>query len=351
MIANKILVTGGAGYIGSHTCLALLESGYDVVVLDNLCNSTPESLRRVENLAGKGLTFIEGDVRDVAALENLFKTDRVSAVFHFAGLKAVGESVKQPLSYFSVNVAGTIALCKAMENFGIFTLIFSSSATVYGDPVGLPITEGHAVGKTLSPYAKSKFMAEEIMRELAQNNPSWKIAVLRFFNPVGAHESGQIGEDPKDIPNNLLPYICQVAVGKRWRLGIFGADYATCDGTGVRDYIHVMDVAEGHLAALEAFDSYKFSGLQTWNLGTGVGYSVLEVINAFEKVSGQTIPYEILARRTGDIAEIYADPTKAQFELGWTAKYNLKKMMSDAWHWQRKNPQGYASNEREIKTV
>jgi UDP-glucose 4-epimerase len=336
-----VLVTGGAGFIGSHTCLVLLQAGQDVVVLDNLSNSSPESLRRVQALAGKSLVFVQGDIRDTHVLQEIFASHRISAVVHFAGLKAVGESVEKPLHYYSNNVAGTIALCQAMQQAGVFTLVFSSSCTVYGDPLRVPISEDHPTGNTTNPYGRSKHMVEKVLQDLGAADPHWNIALLRYFNPVGAHESGQIGEDPRGIPNNLLPYICQVAVGRREHLQVFGNDYPTTDGTGIRDYIHVMDLAEGHVAALKALTSEKGKGLHALNLGTGIGYSVLEVVDAFEAASGKTVPYKIMPRRPGDIARTYADPTKAQAELGWMANRDLHQMMRDAWRWQLQNPQGY----------
>jgi UDP-glucose 4-epimerase len=338
---HRILVTGGAGYIGSHTCLSLLQAGYEVVVLDNLCNSSPESLKRVQALAGKPLHFIEGDVRDPQVLRDIFARHNISAVMHFAGLKAVGESVEKPLEYFSVNVAGTIALCQAMQDAKVFTLVFSSSCTVYGDPQYVPIPEHHPTGNTANPYGRSKHMVEQLLQDLAASNKQWKVALLRYFNPVGAHESGQIGEDPRGIPNNLVPYTCQVAVGRYAYLRVFGNDYPTHDGTGVRDYIHVVDVAEGHVAALVALSRPASSGLHAWNLGTGLGYSVLDVVQAFELASGQRVVYRIMPRRSGDIAQTYADPAKAESQLGWTAKRDLQAMMRDAWHWQSNNPEGY----------
>jgi len=338
----KVLVTGGAGYIGSHTTLALLQAGFDVVVLDNLCNASAESLGRVERLAGRAPLFVEGDIRDRTLLENLLAQHQVKGVLHFAGLKAVGESVDQPMPYYDNNLGGTITLCQAMAAAGVFTLVFSSSATVYGDPITVPISEDQQVGNTSNPYGRSKFMVELVLGDLAASDPRWRVALLRYFNPVGAHESGQIGEDPRGTPNNLLPYITQVAVGKLSELLVFGNDYPTDDGTGVRDYIHVVDLAEGHLAALKALLSRK--GIHTWNLGTGRGYSVLQMIQAFETASGQSIPYHIAKRRPGDIATCYANPAKAAAELGWTAKRDLLTMMSDSWRWQVMNPDGYKSH-------
>jgi UDP-glucose 4-epimerase len=337
----KILVTGGAGYIGSHICLTLLQAGYEVLVLDNLCNSSAESLRRVQDLGCRPLLFVQGDVRDPQILNNIFASHRISAVMHFAGLKAVRESVEKPLDYYSTNVGGTVALCQAMQNAEVFTLVFSSSATVYGDPACLPVTENHPVGNTTNPYGRSKCMVEQVLQDSSSASPQWRIALLRYFNPVGAHESGQIGEDPKGIPNNLLPYICQVAAGRLKYLQVFGNDYPTPDGTGVRDYIHVMDLAEGHLAALKVLEAKSGAGFHSWNLGTGVGYSVLDIVRAFEVASGRPVPYKIMPRRLGDIARNYADPTRARIELGWVAKRNLPSMMRDSWRWQSMNPAGF----------
>lgn len=336
----SILVTGGAGYIGSHTVLALLASGYSVVVLDNLSNASQESLTRVEALTGRTLTFVEGDVRDRALLDRLFMEHAFSAVIHFAGLKAVGESVRQPLAYYENNVSGTVTLCQAMQSANVFKLVFSSSATVYGDKHPMPLNEGLPTGKPTNPYGQSKLMVEELLQDLATSNADWSIARLRYFNPVGAHESGQIGEDPQGIPNNLLPYVAQVAVGRRDCLAIYGSDYVTPDGTGVRDYIHVMDLAEGHLCALgKLMDSE--SRCYTWNLGTGQGYSVLDVVEAFERASGKAIPYRMESRRPGDVANCWADASLAERELGWEAKRDLNAMMADTWRWQQQNPQGY----------
>jgi UDP-glucose 4-epimerase len=334
-----VLVTGGAGYIGSHTTLALLQAGHRVVVLDNLCNASAESLRRVAQLAGRAPVFVEGDVRDRALLDRLFAAHALDAVLHFAGLKAVGESVAQPLHYYDNNVGGTVILCQAMAAAGVFTLVFSSSATVYGDPATVPITEDAPVGATTNPYGRSKYIVEQLLGDLAASDPRWRVALLRYFNPVGAHQSGQIGEDPHGIPNNLLPYMAQVAVGKLAELAVFGNDYPTPDGTGVRDYIHVVDLAEGHLRALQALQSR--TGAHVWNLGTGQGYSVLQMVQAFEAASGQAVPYRLAARRPGDIATCYAHPAKAERELGWKAQRGLDDMMRDAWRWQRMNPQGY----------
>ncbi|WNL39580.1 UDP-glucose 4-epimerase GalE [Halomonas sp. PAMB 3232] len=335
-----ILVTGGAGYIGSHTALALLEAGYSVVVLDNLANASRESLARVEALAERTLTFVEGDIRDRGVLDRLLNEHEFSAVIHFAGLKAVGESVSQPLGYYENNVSGTVTLCQAMQAAGVFKLVFSSSATVYGDEHPMPLHEGLPTGKPTNPYGRSKLMVEEVLQDLAHSDTRWSVARLRYFNPVGAHESGQIGEDPQGIPNNLLPYVAQVAVGRRDCLAVYGNDYATPDGTGVRDYIHVMDLAEGHLCALNTLLNNK-NDCYTWNLGTGQGYSVLEVIDAFERASGVTIPYRIESRRPGDVATCWSDPTLAERELVWKAKRDLTTMMVDTWRWQQRNPQGY----------
>ncbi|WP_280565011.1 UDP-glucose 4-epimerase GalE [Chromohalobacter sp. 48-RD10] len=336
---TDILVTGGAGYIGSHTVLALLEAGHKVVVLDNLCNASRESLRRVERLAGHELTFVQGDIRDQVLLDRLFREYTVSAVIHFAGLKAVGESVEHPLAYYENNVAGTLVLCQAMQAAGVTRLVFSSSATVYGDGHPMPLHEGLPTGQPTNPYGRSKLMVEELLRDLVASDSAWSIALLRYFNPVGAHESGEIGEDPQGIPNNLLPYVAQVAVGRRECLAVYGSDYPTPDGTGVRDYIHVMDLAEGHLCALNALQ--ERGGVNTWNLGTGQGHSVLEVVKAFEQASGQAVPYRIEPRRPGDVAECWADATLVERELGWKARRSLADMMSDTWRWQCQNPEGY----------
>ncbi|WP_300525383.1 UDP-glucose 4-epimerase GalE [Alcanivorax sp.] len=335
---SSVLVTGGAGYIGSHTALILLEAGYSVVVLDNLSNSSRESLKRVERLTGKSLVFIEGDIRDSACLKQLFNEHDIASVIHFAGLKAVGESVAQPLRYYDCNVVGTIRLLEAMEQAGVRTLVFSSSATVYGDPATVPIREDFPLSAT-NPYGASKLHIEDMLRDLHVADDRWCLALLRYFNPVGAHESGEIGEDPAGIPNNLMPFVAQVAVGKREKLSVFGADYPTEDGTGVRDYIHVMDLARGHLAALEALESS--GGILTANLGTGLGYSVLEMIQAFVRASGRDVPYEVVARRPGDIASCYADPAHAKAVLGWQAGLGIDDMCRDHWRWQEKNPEGF----------
>ncbi|MBO1519736.1 UDP-glucose 4-epimerase GalE [Oceanisphaera pacifica] len=334
-----ILVTGGAGYIGSHTLVELLNAGQQVLVLDNLCNASKESLRRVVKITGKQPEFIEGDIRDAVLLDTLFSEHSIDAVVHFAGLKAVGESVEQPLRYYDNNVNGTLVLVNAMQKAGVFKLVFSSSATVYGEPQQMPITEDFTVGGTTNPYGTSKLMVEQVLQDVAKSDARWSIALLRYFNPVGAHESGLIGEDPNGIPNNLLPYISQVAVGRLAELSVFGDDYATPDGTGVRDYIHVVDLALGHLKALSRIAEH--SGVSIYNLGTGQGYSVLEMIKAFEQASDKPVPFNVAPRRAGDIAECWADASKAKQELGWQAERGLKQMMTDAWRWQAKNPQGF----------
>jgi len=335
-----ILVTGGAGYIGSHTVVELLNSGQNVVIVDNLVNSSIEALHRVESITGKSVTFYQGDVLNKALLQKVFSDHQIHSVIHFAGLKAVGESVAQPLKYYENNVTGTLVLCEVMAEHGIKNLVFSSSATVYGDPASLPITEDFSTGAT-NPYGQSKLMVEQILHDLNHADSSWNIARLRYFNPVGAHVSGRIGEDPNDIPNNLMPFIAQVAVGKREKLSVFGGDYPTHDGTGVRDYIHVVDLATGHLRALEKLNTKP--GLVTYNLGTGQGYSVLDMIKAFEKASGKSIPYQIVERRPGDIAACYAAPQKAKTELGWQATHTLEDMADSSWKWQSTNPNGYSS--------
>lgn len=340
---SSILVTGGAGYIGSHTTQALLQAGHNVVVLDNLCNSSAESLKRVAQLTVREPAFVEGDIRDRAVLDSLFAEHSVGAVLHFAGLKAVGESVAQPLRYYDNNVHGSQVLLQACADAGVFNFVFSSSATVYGEPAQVPISEACPVGQPTNPYGRSKLMVEDMLRDVAASDPCWRIAILRYFNPVGAHESGLIGEDPNGIPNNLLPYIGQVAVGKLPELAVFGNDYPTPDGTGVRDYIHVVDLAEGHLRALEALQTR--SGAHVWNLGTGLGYSVLEMVRAFEAASGKPVPHRVVPRRPGDIAICYADPAKAARELGWKARRGLDEMMRDAWRWQQQNPNGYKNDE------
>lgn len=333
-----ILVTGGAGYIGSHTVVELLQVGQQVIIVDNLCNAHPEVLERIERITGKRPVFHKADVRDRDALTKIFAKHAIDAVVHFAGLKAVGESNRIPLTYYQNNIAATLTLCEVMQAAGVFKLVFSSSATVYGDPQSVPIREDFPLSAT-NPYGRSKLMVEEILRDLAKADPRWAIVLLRYFNPVGAHESGLIGEDPNGIPNNLLPYISQVAVGRLDKLAVFGNDYPTPDGTGVRDYIHVVDLAIGHLKALARIQAAH--GLFTYNLGTGRGYSVLEMVRAFEAAAGKTIPYQIVPRRPGDIAECWADPALARQELGWQAERDLEQMMIDTWRWQHANPMGY----------
>ena len=334
----SILITGGAGYIGSHTIVELLNSNQEVVVIDNLCNSSKVVLDKVSEITGKSVTFYEGDILDAPLLDTIFTQHNIEAVIHFAGLKAVGESVEQPLMYYHNNVTGSVVLCKAMAKHGCKNLVFSSSATVYGEPVALPITEDLPLSTT-NPYGASKLMVEGILTDLYKSDNSWNIACLRYFNPVGAHESGKIGEDPNDVPNNLMPFISQVAVGKREKLAVFGNDYDTKDGTGVRDYIHVVDLARGHLAALNTLR--KSSGLLKVNLGTGQGYSVLEMIDAFKLASSKPIPYEFVSRRPGDIAACYASPELAKEVLGWEAKHTLQEMVASSWKWQSQNPNGY----------
>lgn len=336
-----ILLTGGAGYIGSHTCVELAARDVDVVVLDNMSNSSPAVFARLEQIIGRPLRFYHCDIRDAAGLESVLREERPQAVVHFAGLKAVGESVAQPLSYYDNNVAGTLCLLRAMQATGISRLVFSSSATVYGDPATVPIREDFPLSAT-NPYGRSKLMIEEILGDLCVAEPHWQIALLRYFNPVGAHASGLIGEDPKGIPNNLMPYIAQVAVGKLPRLSIFGGDYPTVDGTGVRDYIHVTDLARGHVAALAALERWTQPGPLVANLGTGQGYSVLQAVQAFEAASGRPIPYAIVDRRPGDVASCYADPAYAADILDWRAELGLQRMCEDAWRWQQGNPDGYS---------
>lgn len=335
MSKNKIFITGGAGYIGSHTCIELLNAGYDCVVYDNLCNSNIEAIKRVERIASKKITFIKGDLRDKEALHQAMQG--CTAVIHFAGLKAVGESVKEPLAYYETNVNGSLCLFQVMESLGVYSIVFSSSATVYGDPLQLPLTEDHRCIPT-NPYGDTKLVIETMLRALYGSNSNWNIAMLRYFNPVGAHKSGLIGEDPHGMPNNLMPFISQVAVGKRKELAIFGNDYDTPDGTGVRDYIHVVDLAKGHLKALENLANI---GCESINLGTGNGHSVLDVVNTFEKVSQKKVPYTIQPRRAGDVASCYADIKKAKTLLGWTAQFDLQEMCKDSFTWQSKNPNGY----------
>ncbi|MBS0910578.1 UDP-glucose 4-epimerase GalE [Tatumella sp. JGM118] len=335
----SVLVTGGAGYIGSHTVLALLERGDDVVVLDNLCNASEESLRRVAALAGKAPVFVQGDIRDRQCLKKLFADHQVSEVIHFAALKAVGESTRMPLEYYENNVAGTVILLEEMREAGVWNFIFSSSATVYGENAPVPYVETTPIGGTTSPYGTSKLMIEQVMQDFARADERFNAIALRYFNPVGAHHSGEIGEDPAGIPNNLLPYIAQVAIGKLEKLGVFGDDYTTPDGTCQRDYIHVVDLAEGHLKALDNLQ--KGQGCRAFNLGAGKGYSVLEMIKAFEKACGKAIPFEIKPRRNGDLPAFWADPSLAEKELGWTVSRGIDEMMRDTWHWQSKNPNGY----------
>jgi UDP-glucose 4-epimerase len=335
----KVLLTGGAGYIGSHTAVECLAAGYEVVVFDNLSNSSVKSLDRVAQIAGKSVTFVQGDIRERAALRALFARHAIDAVVHFAGLKAVGESVEKPLLYYDNNIAGSIALFEEMTAAGVKSVVFSSSATVYGDPATVPITEDFPLSAT-NPYGRSKLFIEEMLRDIALADAGWNIALLRYFNPVGAHESGLIGEDPRGIPNNLMPYVAQVAVGRRPQLSVFGGDYPTPDGTGVRDYIHVVDLARGHVAALNKL--LKLGGVQTWNLGTGRGVSVLDMVHAFEAASGRPVPYRIVARRAGDVAQCWADPSRAARDLDWRAEYDLPRMCADAWRWQQGNPDGYA---------
>ena len=336
-----IFITGGAGYIGSHTCVELLDAGCDITVFDNFSNSHPEALARVERITGKRLCQVRGDIRDRAALVMALRESGASAVIHFAGLKAVGESVTQPLDYYDNNVVGTLRLLEAMGECGVKTLVFSSSATVYGDPIRLPLTEDHPLSAT-NPYGRSKLMIEEILRDLHRSDAFWKLGILRYFNPVGAHASGLIGEDPQGTPNNLLPFVAQVAVGRRAHLNVWGDDYSTPDGTGVRDYIHVVDLAVGHLKALKALERLQDAdGGLTVNLGTGTGYSVLDIVKAFEQASGRAVPYKIAPRRPGDIASCYADPQRALELLGWRAERGLSAMCADAWRWQHTNPNGY----------
>lgn len=335
----KILVTGGAGYIASHTNLELLNAGYEVVAIDNFSNSSMESVRRVENLTGKKIHFYKADILDKEELTNIFSKESIDAVIHFAGLKAVGESCQIPLKYFKNNLSGTITLLEVMEQFGVKNLVFSSSATVYGDPKSVPVTEEFPLSAT-NPYGRTKLMIEEMLRDLYQSDRSWNIAILRYFNPIGAHESGEIGEDPNGIPNNLVPYIAKVASGVLDKIHVFGNDYDTPDGTGVRDYIHVVDLALGHIKSIDKLRQNP--GLVTYNLGTGVGYSVMDIIHNYEKACGKTLPHVIDPRRSGDIAVTYADPAKAYKELGWKAERGIDKMCADTYHWQSKNPKGYS---------
>ena len=336
----NVLVTGGAGYIGSHTCLELLESGYGVVVIDNLCNSNPKSLERVQALTGKSLKFYEGDVRDEALLQKIFAENEIGCVIHFAGLKAVGESVAMPWEYYDNNLNSTLVLTKVMKKAGMKNIIFSSSATVYTADNEMPLRETSRTGNCTNPYGWTKYMTEQILTGMAHADKAWSIVLLRYFNPIGAHESGQIGEDPRGIPNNLMPYITQVAVGRREKLSVFGNDYDTPDGTGVRDYIHVVDLAKGHVAAVKYATEHQ--GAEVFNLGTGTGYSVLDMVNTFQSVNNVPVPYVITDRRPGDIATCYADPAKSAEKLGWTAEKSLADMCRDSWNWQSKNPMGYS---------
>lgn len=335
----SILVTGGAGYIGSHTCIELIKAGYDIVVVDNFYNSKPEALKRIAELSGKQFTFYECDIRDAEGMSKVFENEKIDAVIHFAGLKAVGESCRKPIEYYDNNIAGTLVLCEVMKKYGCKKLVFSSSATVYGERNVSPLKETMPTGGTTNPYGTTKYMIEIILSDLFKSDNEWSISLLRYFNPIGAHESGRIGEDPNGIPNNLMPYIAQVAIGKLPCLSVFGDDYDTHDGTGVRDYIHVVDLALGHVKALARVISK--SGLDIYNLGTGTGYSVLDVVKAFEKASGVTINYKIAPRRPGDIATCYSDPSKAMAELGWKAERGIEQMCADSWRWQSTNPNGY----------
>ena len=335
----SILVTGGAGYIGSHTVVELMNAGKEVVVLDNLCNSSPKSLDRVKQITGKNVKFYQGDVMDPLLLQKIFNENQITSVIHFAGLKAVGESVQKPTEYYMNNITGSLVLIQEMRKASVWNFVFSSSATVYGDPEIIPITENCQVGGTTNPYGTSKLMVEQILTDIAKTEPRFSFTILRYFNPVGAHESGLIGEDPNGIPNNLLPYISQVAIGKLPQLSVFGSDYPTHDGTGIRDYIHVVDLAIGHLKALNRHEND--AGLHIYNLGTGIGYSVLDMVHAFEKANDINIPYKLVERRPGDIATCYSDPSLAAKELNWTAERDLQAMMKDTWNWQKKNPNGY----------
>lgn len=335
----NVLVTGGIGYIGSHTCVQMIEAGIKPIIIDNLCNANIAVLERIETLSGEPATFYQGDIRDEAFLDSLFRQHDIQAVIHFAGLKAVGESVSKPLDYYDNNVNGSLVLARCMRKAGVKRLIFSSSATVYGDPAQVPITESSPTGATTNPYGRSKHMVEQCLSDLYYAEKDWSITLLRYFNPVGAHPSGLMGEDPQGIPNNLMPFIAQVAVGRREKLSVFGNDYPTVDGTGVRDYIHVMDVADGHIAALQKVGEKV--GLHIYNLGTGQGSSVLEMVDAFSKASGKAVPYELCPRRPGDIAECWASTDKAERELGWKATRTVAEMAADTWKWQSNNPQGY----------
>ncbi len=336
-----VLVTGGAGYIGSHTCVELLNAGMDVVIVDNLCNSKRQAVKRIEEITGKSVTFYKEDICDKAALQSIFAQEKIESIIHFAGLKAVGESCQKPLLYYSNNLIGTLRLCEVMQEHNVKTIVFSSSATVYGDPHTVPIKEDFPLSTT-NPYGATKLMIENMLKDIFKADNSWNIALLRYFNPVGAHKSGLIGENPNGIPNNLVPYIAKVALGQLPELSVFGNDYPTPDGTGVRDYIHVVDLAVGHIKALEKIQ--KDPGLHIWNLGTGRGFSVLEMVKTFEQASGQKVPYKIAPRRAGDIAICYADTQKAEQELGWKAQRGLLEMCQDVWNWQQKNPQGYTED-------
>ena len=336
---SAILVAGGAGYIGSHTCVELLNSGYEVVVMDNLYNASAKALDRVQQITGKTLTFYEADMLDQPAMDKIFEAEKPDAVIHFAGYKAVGESVVKPIEYYHNNMTGTLLLCDTMRKHGVKNIIFSSSATVYGDPLEIPITEECPKGQCTNPYGWTKSMLEQILTDIQKADPEWNVVLLRYFNPIGAHKSGLIGENPNGIPNNLMPYITQVAVGKLKELGVFGNDYDTPDGTGVRDYIHVVDLAKGHVKAVKKLEDN--SGLSIYNLGTGKGYSVLDIVKNFEAATGIKIPYSIKPRRAGDVATCYSDATKAKKELGWEAEYDIKDMCADSWNFQQKNPNGY----------
>ena len=335
----NVLVTGGAGYIGAHTCIELLESGHEVVVIDNLCNSNPKSLQRVEQLTGKKVKFYEGDVRDEALLTSIFQENKIDCVIHFAGLKAVGESVAKPWEYYDNNLNTTLVLTKVMKEVGMKNIIFSSSATVYTSDNEMPLKETSRTGGCTNPYGWTKYMTEQILSGISHADPDWSVVLLRYFNPIGAHKSGLMGENPRGIPNNLMPYITQVAIGRREKLSIFGNDYPTPDGTCVRDYIHVMDLAKGHVAAVKFATENK--GTEVFNLGTGIGYSVMDTVNTFMEVNHVDVPYQIVGRRAGDIATCYADPAKSKEVLGWTAQETLADMCRDSWNWQQKNPEGY----------
>ena len=338
-----VLVTGGAGYIGSHTCVELLDRGFDIVVVDNLVNSNVKSLDRVKQITGKDFPYYELDIRDKAALDKIFENHKIDCVMHFAGLKAVGESVAMPLEYYDNNLFTTITLCKSMGEHGVKQIIFSSSATVYTGDNEMPLREDSRIGYCTNPYGWTKYMSEQILRDLAKADPEWSVVLLRYFNPIGAHASGLIGEDPQGIPNNLMPFISQTAIGRRECLSVFGNDYDTHDGTGVRDYIHVVDLAQGHVAAVDYMQNHK--GESVFNLGTGTGYSVLDMVKAFERVTGKTVPYKITERRPGDLGMVYASPEKSAEVLGWKAKFGLDEMCRDTWNWQSKNPMGYNSED------